>query len=173
MLTIAEMSRPDSYISGKRMPTLVASLLTAFGNSSKNNSCNWEELDKLWFSNSSEKVYAWVDLLGDDLYVGSATQHDMLTRWGQEIGQLRKRWETPAAKFGKDRFYGRIAKAGMSYYVPIPIAMVQMDVRMLETSLIRSMQPSMNTRDAGGQRYSPGTRHCDFLGAGHEFCCVA
>ena len=35
----------------------------------------------------------------------------------------------------------------MAFYVPIPIAMVAADALKLETSLIGSLQPSMNTRD--------------------------
>ena len=57
---------------------------------------SFNEVMDTWFSlpGQTEGIYAWINLAGNDLYVGSTTQPTFRHRWQQEYSSARARLGT-------------------------------------------------------------------------------
>ena len=99
-------------------------------------------------------VYAWVNLGSNDFYVGSTTQASFRQRWGEELRATRSRLADHGSHKShsgtmvkhSDRFYGRMARNRLYGFVPIPLAVLAGGATTLESRLIYTLTPNMNTR---------------------------
>ena len=71
------------------------------------------------FNHSQPKLYAWINLHNNHLYVGSTEQPSLFIRLGLEYGQVVARKRYPQRRYGCDRFYGTMHRARMEGFIPV------------------------------------------------------